>query len=231
MKLSVVIPCLNESESLEKAIGMAQDLVRAFDGDGEVVIGDNGSTDGSQTIAERCGARVVSVPDKGYGFAVRGGFAAARGDVLVMGDADATYDFREAKALVDRVLGGVDLAMGSRLRGNIEQGAMPFLHRYLGTPVLTMIIRVLFRMRITDCNCGMRAISKKAFESLHCKCGGMEFASEMICRAGLCRLTVSEDPISLYADRRNREPHLHTWRDGWRHLKLILGVFITRGRL
>lgn len=226
MKLSVVIPCLNELESLPKSMAMAKDLVAMFNGDGEVVVADNGSTDGSQSLAVKLGGRVVSVEEKGYGYAVRGGFAAAKGDVLVMGDADGTYDFREAKVLVERVLAGADLAMGSRLRGDIEEGAMPFLHRYFGTPALTLLIRFLFRMKITDCNCGMRAISKKAYESLGCKCGGMEFASEMICRAGLSGLKVSEDPISLHVDRRNRQPHLHTWRDGFRHLRLIVRIFM-----
>lgn len=228
MKLSVVIPCLNEKQTLAIAIGMAKDLIASVGGDGEVVIGDNGSTDGSQAVAIANGARVVAVPSRGYGNALKGGIAGSQGAIIVMGDADSTYDFREAKKLVESVVDGADLAMGSRLRGNIEEGAMPFLHRYLGTPVLSMLIRVLFRMSISDCNCGMRAFSRTAYEKMALKSGGMEFASEMICRAGILRMKVTESPISLRKDPRDRDPHLRTWRDGWRHLKLIIGMFVSR---
>lgn len=222
MKLSVVIPCLNERLTLATAISMAKDLVTSIGGDGEVVVADNGSTDGSQDIAVANGAHVVNVPDKGYGNALMGGIAGAKGDILVMGDADSTYDFREARALVESVERGVDLAMGSRLRGEIEKGAMPFLHRYFGTPALSLLIRILYRLPITDCNCGMRAFSRRAYERMVLRSPGMEFASEMLCRAALVGLKVSEDPISLHKDPRVRDPHIRTWRDGWRHLKLIV---------
>ena len=222
MKLSVVIPCLNESQTLEKAIGLARGLVDGVGGDGEVVVADNGSTDDSCAIAERAGARVVHAERKGYGFALLSGIREAKGDIVVMGDADATYDFREAKPLVEAVERGRDLAMGSRLRGNIEKGAMPFLHRHLGTPVLTALIRLFFGLRISDCNCGLRAFSKEAFEKLHMVSGGMEFASEMLIKAAFVGLRVEETPVSLARDMRNRHPHLHTWRDGWRHLRFIL---------
>ena len=224
MKLSVAIPCLNEAQTIEKAVGLARDLVAAVGGDGEIVVGDNGSTDGSRELAERAGARVAPASRRGYGFALLAAIRASRGDVIVMGDADATYDFREAAPLVEAVASGsCDLAMGSRLRGRIEKGAMPFLHRWLGTPVLSWLIRRFFGLRITDCNCGMRAFSRDAFERMHLVCGGMEFASEMLVKASFANLRVREFPISLHRDlRTDRVPHLHTWRDGWRHLRFLL---------
>ena len=224
MKLSVAIPCLNEAQTIEKAVGLARDLVAAGGGDGENVVGDNGSTDGSRELAERAGARVAPASRRGYGFALLAAIRASRGDVIVMGDADATYDFREAAPLVEAVASGsCDLAMGSRLRGRIEKGAMPFLHRWLGTPVLSWLIRRFFGLRITDCNCGMRAFSRDAFERMRLVCGGMEFASEMLVKASFANLRVREFPISLHRDlRTDRVPHLHTWRDGWRHLRFLL---------
>ena len=223
MKLSVVIPCLDEAQTIEKAIGLAKGLVEAVGGDGEVLVADNGSVDASRELAAAAGARVVPVDRRGYGFALLAGIRAAAGDVVVMGDADATYDFREAAPLVESVARGeCDLAMGSRLRGEIEKGAMPFLHRWLGTPVLSWLIRLFFGLPISDCNCGMRAFSKESFARMHLVCGGMEFASEMLVKAALAGLRVKEWPVSLKKDRRNRTPHLHTWRDGWRHLRFLL---------
>lgn len=223
MKLSVVIPCLNEAQTIQKAIGMAKDLVAAVGGDGEVLVADNGSVDVSRELAAAAGARVVPVERCGYGFALLAGIRAADGEVVVMGDADATYDFREAAPLVEAVARGeCDLAMGSRLRGDIEKGAMPFLHRWLGTPVLSWLIRLFFGLPVTDCNCGMRAFSKSAFQRMHLVCGGMEFASEMLVKAALAGLRVKEWPVSLKKDTRDRTPHLHTWRDGWRHLRFLL---------
>lgn len=222
LDLSVVIPCLNESATIAKAVGLARELIDAVGGPGEVVVSDNGSDDGSRQLAEAAGARVVAADRRGYGFALLSGIRAARGRVVVMGDADATYDFREALDMVRAVQQGTDLAMGSRLRGEIEPGAMPPLHRHLGTPVLTWLIRRFFGLRISDCNCGMRAFSKPAFEKMGLVSGGMEFASEMLIKAALCDLKVVEFPCSLHVDTRDRKPHLNTWRDGWRHLRFIL---------
>ena len=223
MKLTVVIPCLNEAQTIQKAIGLAKELISAVGGDGEVVVADNGSADASRALAAEAGARVVPVERKGYGFALMAGIRAAAGDVIVMGDADATYDFREAAPLVEAVAcGECDLAMGSRLRGNIEKGAMPFLHRWLGTPVLSWLIRLFFGLPISDCNCGMRAFSKESSERMNLVCGGMECASEMLVKASVAGLRVKEWPVSLLKDTRNRQPHLHTWRDGWRHLRFLL---------
>lgn len=222
MHLSVVIPCLNEEQTLPIALSLAKDLLRLYENDGEIVVADNGSTDRSREIATAAGARIVSVPKRGYGYALLYGLREAQGRVLVMGDADGTYLFPEAKVLVDAVDAGADLAMGSRLRGAIAPGAMPFLHRYLGTPVLSWLIRLFFRLPISDCNCGMRAFSKSAFETMKLRCGGMEFASEMLVKAALEHLNVVEFPISLAKDQRTGKPHLNTWRDGWRHLRFIL---------
>ena len=222
IKLSVVLPCLNEATTIKTAISLAQELIALCGMPGEVIVADNGSDDGSRQLAEAAGARVVPASRRGYGFALLAGIRGAEGEIIVMGDADATYDFREARPLVEAVDAGADLAMGSRLRGNIEDGAMPRLHRYLGTPVLTWLLRRFFGLRISDCNCGLRAFSKSAFEHMHLISGGMEFASEMLIKAALCGMKVVEHPVSLLKDTRGRPPHLNTWRDGWRHLRFIL---------
>lgn len=221
-QLSIVIPCLNEDVTLAKAIGFAKEAIANSRMHGEVIVADNGSTDRSIEIATQLGARVVPVSKRGYGFALIAGMTAAQGEYLIMGDADGTYDFREAIAFIADLKNGADLVMGSRLRGNIEEGAMPPLHRYLGTPVLSRLIRGFFRVPISDCNCGMRALKKSAFLTLAPISGGMEFASEMIIKAGLYRLNVTERPCSLLKDTRNKPPHLRRWRDGWRHLRFIL---------
>lgn len=220
--LSVVLPCLNEEKTLAKALAMAAELVASSGLRGELVVADNGSTDASRAIAAEAGARVVPVARKGYGFALLSGIRAARGRFVVMGDADATYDFREALPLVKALESGVDLAMGSRLRGRIEPGAMPWLHRHLGTPVLTALIRLFFGLPISDCNCGMRAFTRAAFDRMRLVSGGMEFASEMLIKAARAGLVVREFPVSLLRDTRGRPPHLKAWRDGWRHLRFIL---------
>ncbi len=220
--LSIVIPCLDEEQTLAASIRLGLEAVKLSGLTGEVVVADNGSTDRSREIAVQEGARVVPVNKRGYGYALMEGCRQARGRFIIMGDADATYDFREAVAFLEDLKNGADLVMGSRLRGNIEAGAMPFLHRYLGTPVLSRLIKGFFRLEITDCNCGMRAFTRSAFDRLALVSGGMEFASEMIIKCGLYRMKVTEHPCSLRRDTRNKPSHLRTWRDGWRHLRFIL---------
>lgn len=220
--LSIVIPALDEERTIVKAIGLALEAIALSGLKGEVVVSDNGSTDRTVALATEAGARVVHAPKKGYGYALLHGFKQANGRYLVMGDADATYDFREAVAFLEDLKAGADLVMGSRLAGTVHKGAMPFLHRWLGTPVLSFLINLFFGLRITDCNCGMRAITRAAFDRLALVSGGMEFASEMIIKAGLYNLKVTERPCSLHVDTRNKPPHLRTWRDGWRHLRFIL---------
>lgn len=219
---SIVIPALDEAKTIVRAIGLAQEAIQLSGLTGEVVVSDNGSTDQTVALAEGAGARVVRAEKKGYGYALLTGFKQARGRYLVMGDADATYDFRESVPFLKDLQSGADLVMGSRLAGTIHKGAMPFLHRWLGTPVLSFLINMFFGLRITDCNCGMRAITREAFNRLGLVSGGMEFASEMIIKAGLYHLKVTEHPCSLHVDTRNKPPHLRTWRDGWRHLRFIL---------
>jgi glycosyltransferase involved in cell wall biosynthesis len=220
-EISIVVPCLNEDRTLGETLKLAREAIQLSGLSGEVVVSDNGSTDRSIAIAQEGGARVVNCAQKGYGSALIEGIRGARGKYIVMGDADATYDFREAVPFVEALKGGADLVMGSRLRGNIAKGAMPFLHRWLGTPVLTFLINLFFGTRISDCNCGMRAFTRKAFDRLNLVSGGMEFASEMIVKGALYGLRIEERPCSLRRDTRGKPPHLKTWRDGWRHLRFI----------
>ncbi|MEM7408691.1 MAG: glycosyltransferase family 2 protein [Myxococcota bacterium] len=222
LEVSFVMPCLNEAETLEGCIAAAQGCIDDHGLSAEIVIADNGSTDGSQEIARRCGARVVDVPERGYGAALMGGFEAARGRFLVMGDADQSYDFGEAIGMIEALREGADLVMGSRFRGEIEPGAMPFSHRYLGNPVLSFIGRLLFRSPISDFHCGLRALTRDTYEALGLRTSGMEFASEMVVKASARRLRVAEVPITLHPDQRSRPPHLRTWRDGWRHLRFMM---------
>lgn len=222
-EVSFVIPCLNEEKTLAQAIKLCQSAIEKLGSICEIVVADNGSTDNSIQIAETLGARVVNVCNKGYGNALIGGIKASLGKYVVMGDADATYNFNEAVEFIHSLRNNeADLVIGSRLKGDIEDGAMPFLHRYLGTPVLTFLIRNFFAIPISDCNCGMRAFTREAFDRLNMISGGMEFASEMLIKAGIIGIRVKEINCSLSKDTRGRAPHLKTWRDGWRHLKFIL---------
>lgn len=222
MVLSIVIPCLNEAKTLPIVIEKGLRSIKRLGISGEVIVADNGSDDGSVEIAQKCGARVVHCTHKGYGNALTCGFTHAYGKYLIMGDADDSYNFEEIDDFLRYLDEGYDLVMGTRLKGKIEEGAMPFLHRYLGTPVLTRVLNWLFGTRISDCNCGMRGMRKDAFIRLRMESSGMEFASEMIIKAGIMKFKIKEIPITLYRDKRDRAPHLHTWRDGWRHLKFML---------
>lgn len=189
---------------------------------GEIVVADNGSTDGSPAIVESLGARCVHVPRRGYGAALSGGATAAYGRYLVMGDADGSYDFRDAVAMVAKLAEGADLCMGSRFKGRIEPGAMPWKNRYIGNPVLTGILNILFRAGISDAHCGLRAFTRTAFDHLQLSGDGMEFASEMVIKAALKGCKIAEVPVTLSRDLRDRPPHLRPWRDGWRHLRYLL---------
>jgi glycosyltransferase involved in cell wall biosynthesis len=222
IELSVVMPCLNESATLGTCIQKAIGAMREHGIRGEVIVADNGSTDGSQEIAAALGARVVPIEQRGYGSALRGGIAAAQGRFVLMGDADDSYDFTQVNAFVTKLREGYDLVMGNRFRGGILPGAMPPLHRYLGTPVLSAIARLFFKSKIGDNNCGLRAFRRSAIEQLKLRTMGMEFASEMIIKATMFGLRVTEIPTTLSPDGRGRAPHLRTWRDGWRHLRFLL---------
>lgn len=222
MELSVVMPCLNEAETVETCVRKTIGFFEENGIDGEVVVADNGSTDGSQQLAREAGARVVPVIDKGYGNALMGGIAAARGKYVAMGDADDSYDFTTLGPFLDELRDGADLVMGNRFKGGIADGAMPPLHRYLGNPVLSYIGRLFFRSKIGDFHCGLRAFNKESIMRLGLQTGGMEFASEMVVKATLQGYDIREVPTTLSPDGRSRAPHLNTWRDGWRHLRFLL---------
>ncbi len=221
-ELTILMPCLNEAETLEICITKALGYLKKSGIAGEVLIADNGSTDGSQDIAEKLGARVVPVPEKGYGAALLGGIAAARGRFIIMGDADDSYEFSELDAFVSRLRDGADLVMGNRFQGGISAGAMPPLHRYLGNPVLSFLGRLFFRIKVGDFHCGLRGFNAKTIRELDLRTTGMEFASEMVVRCSLAGLRIEEVPTTLKPDGRSRPPHLRSWRDGWRHLKFLL---------
>ena len=216
------MPCLDEANTIGTCIRKAMEAMRRLGIEGEVVVADNGSTDGSVRIARSLGARVIPVERRGYGSALRAGCQAARGRYILMGDADDSYDFSEIDGFVERLRDGSELVMGTRLKGTILPGAMPWKNRYVGNPLLTRILRVLYRVKISDAHCGMRAFSKSAFDRMDPRTPGMEFASEMILRAAKTKLRISEVPITFHPDGRDRPPHLRPWRDGWRHVKLML---------
>jgi len=222
IELSIVMPCLDEAETLAVCIEKAHRSLREGGVSGEIVIADNGSTDGSQAIAEELGARVVPVPIRGYGAALAGGIAAARGRYVIMGDADDSYDFSNLMPFVENLREGFDLVMGNRFLGGIAPGAMPPLHRYLGNPVLTGVGRLFFGSPSGDFHCGLRGFRKDSIEELGLQTTGMEFASEMVVKATLMGLRVTEVPTTLSPDGRSRPPHLRSWRDGWRHLRFLL---------
>ena len=216
------MPCLDEAETLAICIKKAQRFFEREKISGEVIIADNGSTDGSQQIAKDLDATVVNVPLKGYGSALRGGIEASNGKYIIMGDADDSYDFNNLMPYLLKLREGYDLVMGNRFKGGIKKGAMPFLHRYLGNPVLSFIGRLFFKSNIGDFHCGLRGFSKEAYYKMELKTTGMEFASEMIVKASLKNLKIAEVPTILSPDGRSRPPHLNTWRDGWRHLRFLV---------
>jgi hypothetical protein len=224
--VSIVMPCLNERATLPHCIAAAQRALDILETRralaGEIIVADNGSTDGSQELGRSLGARVVDVSRRGYGAAVCGGFAAARGRYLVMGDADGSYDFVEAVPMVEALMTGADLCMGSRFKGGIKPGAMPWKNRHFGNPVLTGILNLLFRSGVDDAHCGLRALTKRCFLKLRLEGAGMELASEMVIKAALLNQCIAEVPVTLWPDRRGRPPHLRPWRDGWRHLRYLL---------
>jgi glycosyltransferase involved in cell wall biosynthesis len=221
-RISILMPCLNEAETLEICIAKAKGFLSKNGIDGEVLVADNGSMDGSVEIAERSGARIVHVPKKGYGSALLGGIQAADGEWVIMGDADDSYDFSALDLFVEALAAGYDLVMGNRFQGGIRPGAMPFLHQYLGNPVLSGLARLFFRSNIGDFHCGLRGFRRDAILSLNLRTTGMEFASEMIVKATLRGLKICEVSTILYPDGRTRPPHLRTWSDGWRHLRFLL---------
>lgn len=222
LEVTVLMPCLNEALTLAVCIEKAQRALLANGLVGEVLIADNGSTDGSVAIAEKLGARVVSVVDRGYGSALMGGIIAAQGEFIIMADADDSYDWSAFMPFVTELRAGAELVMGNRFKGGIHRGAMPFLHRYLGNPVLTAIGRLFFSSNCGDFHCGYRGFNRGAVIGLGLRTSGMEFASEMIIKAHLYGLKIVEIPVELFPDGRDRAPHLRTWRDGWRHLRFMM---------
>ena len=216
------MPCLNEAATVERCVAKARGFLERARIEGEVLIADNGSDDGSRKIAEAAGARVIEVPRRGYGAALAGGIAAARGRSIIMGDADDSYDFTQLDAFVAKLREGYPLVMGNRFRGGIQKGAMPWLHRYLGNPVLSFIGRLLFGARVGDFHCGLRGFDREAVQSLNLKTTGMEFASELVVKASLAGWRIAEVPTTLRPDGRGRPSHLRSLRDGWRHLRFLL---------
>jgi glycosyltransferase involved in cell wall biosynthesis len=222
IELSVVMPCLNERETVGTCVSKAIAALQAAGIAGEVIVADNGSTDGSPEVATSAGARLVRVQQRGYGNALKGGIQAARGTYVLMADSDDSYDLSHIPRFVEALKGGSDLVMGNRFRGGIRKRAMPILHRYLGNPVLTRIGRLFFHSPCGDFHCGIRAFRKQSYDRMDIRSTGMEFASEMVVKASLLGMKVSEVPTTLSPDGRSHPPHLRTWHDGWRHLRFLL---------
>ena len=222
VELTILMPCLNEAETIQVCVTKAMDFLVGRGINGEVLIADNGSTDGSQALAQQCGARVVQIPSRGYGAALQGGIDTAHGTFIIMGDADDSYDFTALDPFVAKLRAGYELVMGNRFQGGIKPHAMPPLHRYFGNPLLTGIGRLLFRSPASDFHCGLRGFRRDSIRSLALSSPGMEFASEMLVKATLRHLRMAEVPTTLSPDGRSRPPHLRSWRDGWRHLRFLL---------
>jgi glycosyltransferase involved in cell wall biosynthesis len=220
--LSIVIPCLNESTTLQSCIVSAKSLLQQTGIPGEIIVADNGSTDNSETIAKSSGATVVQVKEKGYGAALHQGITQSKSDYILFADGDNSYHFSEGAIFIDAFNKGAEVVIGNRYKGGIEKGAMPFLHRYLGTPIISFLGRRSYHVPLGDFNCGMRGIKKSTYEKLDMKSPGMEYATELIAKASYKKCSIVEVPVKLYKDGRDRKPHLKTWSDGWKHLKLIL---------
>jgi len=229
-ELTVLMPCLNEAETVARCIDKAWQFIRRSRVDGEVVVADSGSTDGSQSISKAHGAILIDAPNKGYGSALIAGIGAARGRFVIMADSDDSYDFNSLDLFLQRLREGYKLVVGNRFKGGIEPGAMPPLHRYLGNPVLTGVGRALYGSPCGDFHCGLRGFERDAILALGLRAPGMEFASEMIVKATIRGLTIAEVPTRLFPDGRSRPPHLRPWRDGWRHLRFLLLFRLTRFR-
>ncbi len=222
VELSIVIPCLNEADSLPYSLQKATSFIKENNISGEVILADNGSTDNSVEIATQYNCIVITENEKGYGSVIMAGIRAARGKYIIMGDADDSYDFSAIMPFLELLRNGSDLVIGNRFKGGIQKDAMPFLHRYIGNPVLSFTGRLFFKIPIGDFHCGMRGVTKDGFERLSLKTTGMEFASEMIVKAALLKMRITETPVVLYTDKRKSGSHLRTWRDGWRHLRFLL---------
>lgn len=222
LTISFVMPCLNEERTIAACIAMAQDYLAASGVPGEIIVADNGSTDSSAAIAANAGARVIHVAERGYGAALLAGIQAARGRYVVMGDADASYDFRQTGNLLSGLRNGADMVVGNRFKGGIAPGAMPRLHYWLGNPVLSFLGRLFFKIDVGDFHCGLRGFDRQKIIDLGLRTTGMEFASEIIVRAALANLKITEAPIALARDGRGRKSHMRSWRDGWRHLRFLL---------
>ncbi|MCK4829745.1 glycosyltransferase family 2 protein, partial [bacterium] len=222
INVSIVIPCLNEEKTLGKCIEAARLGIKKAGITGEIILSDNGSTDESLKIAHESGARVVECNKKGYGNALRAGFTAASGEWIFMGDSDLSYDFSELPIFMEKIKENYDLVMGTRFRGKIQKGAMPFLNRYIGNPILSFILRVFFKTRISDVHCGLRAFRTDALKKMNLRTTGMELASEIVIKSSLKGLKITEVPVTLHPDERGRPPHLKPFRDGWRHLRYML---------
>jgi glycosyltransferase involved in cell wall biosynthesis len=222
VELSIVMPCLNEEESIAHCIQKAFSFLKCNKVAGEVIVVDNGSTDNSSTIARQLNATVILESERGYGNAIMKGIDNANGKYIIIGDADDSYDFSNLMPFLELLRHGKDLVIGNRFKGKIEKGAMPFLHRYIGNPILSFTGRLFFKIKIGDFHCGLRAIAHKSYKHLDLRTTGMEFASEIIVKSALNKLSVAEIPVTLYKDKRKRSSHLRTWHDGWRHLRFLL---------
>jgi glycosyltransferase involved in cell wall biosynthesis len=222
MELTILMPCLNEAETLAICVRKAKHYLEESGIEGEVLIADNGSTDGSQAIAQEEKARVVQVTERGYGAALLGGIEAARGRYIIMGDADDSYDFSRLEAFVNQLRAGADLVMGNRFQGGISAGAMPWLHKYIGNPILSLLGRMFFKIKIGDFHCGLRGFNTTRIRDLNLRTTGMEFASELVVKSAMAKYRIDEVPTTLRQDGRSRSPHLRTWPDGWRHLTFLL---------